>query len=203
MARQAQSLGVLLGQLNTLWPNRKKDSDGWIGDTAHASRVSDHNPDINGVVHARDFTHDPSTLDCQWLANTLVQNNDRRIFYIIWNRRIWTPGIGWKDYAGTNPHTKHLHLSVRRENGDDASPWQLGREDDMANEGANILATVLTGGDSTRSVTRAEDGHVVYPKGVDPTSMFGRVCDTQYALTDALPEILTELRAIRAALEAK
>lgn len=120
--RIAKSLEKLRLQLNTLAPNRSKASDGGIGDAAHASRNSDHNPWVKdakgvGVVTARDFTHDPAGgLDCNRLAEILAESRDPRIKYIIWNRRIlsasqaaWT----WRPYTGANAHTKHLHLSVR------------------------------------------------------------------------------------------
>lgn len=125
--RVAVSLDVLLNQLNTRAPGRSKVSDGSIGDAAHASRASDHNPNAAGVVTARDYTHDPAGgLDCHWLADTLVRSGDPRIKYLIWNRRIYTPGIGWKPYTGPNPHTKHLHLSVHPGAlGDQAQPWGL------------------------------------------------------------------------------
>ena len=107
----AGSLQTLLDQLNRIAPRRSKVSDGSIGDAAHASRNSDHNPWYNSTVTARDFTHDPGGgLDCHKLADALVSNRDSRIKYIIWNRRIWQGG--WKSYGGSNPHTKHLHLSV-------------------------------------------------------------------------------------------
>ena len=62
--RVADSLGVLLKQINQLAPGRSKVSDGSIGDAAHQSRESDHNPWVldppgPNVVTARDFTHDP------------------------------------------------------------------------------------------------------------------------------------------------
>lgn len=111
--RVARSLDVLLGQLNARAPNRNKASDGSIGDADHQNRSSDHNPWYGpGIVTARDFTHDPGDLDCQWLANTLTDHRDPRIKYIIWNRRIWNPAVGWRAYTGANPHTSHLHLSV-------------------------------------------------------------------------------------------
>lgn len=112
--RVARSLDVLLRQLNSLAPRRSKASDGSIGDAAHASRSSDHNPWFGpGIVTARDFTHDPAGgLDCHWLAARLVMSGDPRIKYVIFDRRIWTPGAGWKSYTGANPHTAHLHLSV-------------------------------------------------------------------------------------------
>jgi hypothetical protein len=65
-----------------------------------------------------------------------------------------------------------------------------GEEDDMAGEGPNILAAVMTGGDSTRGITLGINGEVVYPRGVDPTSLLGRTADVQFALTKFLPILL-------------
>lgn len=135
--RVARSLNVLLTQLNEMAPNRNKASDGSIGDPAHSSRVSDHNPDANGVVRARDFTHDPANgLDCTVLANQLVASRDPRIKYIIWNDSIWQWN-GWREYDGTNPHTTHLHLSVVADDrADQTAEWKVG---DMTPEQAQQL----------------------------------------------------------------
>lgn len=143
----APALNTLLDQLNALAPKRSKLSDGALGDQAHAARVSFHNPDANGIVRARDFTHDPTGgLDCNWLANALTASGDPRILEIIWNRRYWTPRGGWVPYTGTNPHDKHLHLSV---NGaplyNSTAPWNLGanpEEDDMTPAQEQLLKDV-------------------------------------------------------------
>ena len=54
--RLANSIKTLLDQVNAMVPHRRKDSDGGIGDEAHAARTSDHNPYIKvrgvGVVHS-------------------------------------------------------------------------------------------------------------------------------------------------------
>lgn len=120
--RVAESLDQLLDQLNALAPGRSKRSDGAIGDAAHASRSSDHNPwlVIGGqhYVSARDYTHDPAGgLNAQLLADSLQRGRDQRVKYVIWNRRIMAGDAGpqpwvWRPYDGSNPHTKHLHLSV-------------------------------------------------------------------------------------------
>lgn len=134
--RMARSLDVLLGQINKLYPRRSKISDGGIGDAAHATRDSDHNPwysygDSGPLVTARDFTHDPGDgLNCHWLADKLVAHRDPRIKYIIWNKRIWSTVNGWSPYGGPNPHTAHLHLSVRAHPVcDDPQVWHLAAGD--------------------------------------------------------------------------
>ncbi|MQB02542.1 MAG: hypothetical protein GEU78_20460, partial [Actinobacteria bacterium] len=62
--RVARSLLTLRDQVDAAAPNRSKRSDGTIGDAAHASRSSDHNPWVKdgatGVVTAIDLTHDPA-----------------------------------------------------------------------------------------------------------------------------------------------
>jgi peptidoglycan hydrolase-like protein with peptidoglycan-binding domain len=131
----AESLDRFRAQLNALAPNRSKASDGTIGDQAHASRASDHNPRwIAGanLVTAFDATHDPANgLDCQRLALSLQRARDSRIQYVIWARRIMSGAAGpepwaWRPYKGANPHTRHLPVSVV---GDhrcrDSTPWML------------------------------------------------------------------------------
>lgn len=111
---KAPAIGAILAAVNRRWPNRSRVSDGWIGDTAHASRISDHNPNAVGAVLAYDFT--VAGIDPAELIAALVK--DERVRYIIFNRqiayvddnfRIWWP------YRGSNPHEKHIHVSVRQD----------------------------------------------------------------------------------------
>lgn len=47
------------------------------------------------------------------LAADLIANASAwGITYVIWWRRIWRPGVGWKPYTGPVPHTDHVHASV-------------------------------------------------------------------------------------------
>src|SRR5689334_2146130 len=127
--RVAVSLLTLRDQVNAAYPNRSKTDDGTIGDEAHSARTSDHNPDVHGVVRAMDLTHDPRHgFDSYKFADMLKANADPRIKYIISNRRIWSPSIarGWRQYAGTNPHDRHVHISVVADaRADNNSPWKL------------------------------------------------------------------------------
>lgn len=135
--RIARSLDKLRSQVNARWPQRRKQSDGWIGDAAHQSRKSDHNPHVKdgatGVVTALDITHDPkSGCDAGVIADVLVASRDPRIKYVIWDRQIIAGDAGpspwqWRDYRGRNPHTMHVHISVKpaKSKYDDISLWAI------------------------------------------------------------------------------
>lgn len=133
--RLAGSLVKLREQLNAAYPNRSKVSDGSIGDAAHAAVPSDHNPNSAGVVCAIDITHSPSTgLDAHALADRLIVNRHPTLKYVISNYRIAGDWTGWKwvRYYGSNPHDKHIHVSVGRGNDgysvqpyDDSSNWNI------------------------------------------------------------------------------
>jgi murein L,D-transpeptidase YcbB/YkuD len=126
--RLARSLDRLRAQINAAYPARKKTSDGWIGDAAHRARPSDHNPNASGVVQALDITHDPANgVDAGVIAEKLRASGDPRIKYIISNHRIANSGQPWRRYSGSNPHTMHVHVSVKdaAKYYDDASDWPV------------------------------------------------------------------------------
>jgi len=135
MARRANATAKLLEQVNAAAPDRSKASDGWIGDEAHSSRKSDHNPNKKGIVQAQDFTHDPAGgCDSYKFAEMLRTKKDPRIKYVISNYRIFSGNVGpspwlWRKYTGSNPHSLHVHVSVGDEASlyDDASEWDLGQ----------------------------------------------------------------------------
>lgn len=138
--RLARSIQMLLNQVNEEDPHRRKDSDGGLGDAAHASRNSDHNPYIIvagvGVVRAYDFTHAPETgFDAYAFAEMMLKNKDSRVRYIISNRKIASGNKGespwkWRPYLcppNKNPHNHHTHVSVTEiaAEFDDAGVWNL------------------------------------------------------------------------------
>jgi lysozyme family protein len=66
------------------------------------------------------------------MAETLRRNRDRRIKYVISNRRIFSSQLHaweWHPYTGANPHDHHVHISVLpdRARYDDRTPWNLHR----------------------------------------------------------------------------
>jgi len=123
----------LLDQVNEVCPARNKGSDGWIGDTAHQNTKSDHNPNGAGVVQAQDITHDPKGgFDSYRFAEHLRGCKDRRVKYVISNRKIFSGNAGpkpwvWRSYSGKNPHDSHVHVSVGDSASlyDDKSPWDI------------------------------------------------------------------------------
>jgi len=118
----APTLLALRDAINQAFPSRSKASDGIMGDAAHQARASDHN---NG--DALDVTYDPENgPDLDALAVALLA--DPRVHYVIWKQRIANPEIeggAWRAYSGTNPHTKHLHVSIYPARRDDVDPWQI------------------------------------------------------------------------------
>ena len=112
--RLAKSLETLRNQVNAFAPNRSKASDGTIGDASHAAVPSDHNPNSAGVVTAMDITHDPANFNAHAVADVLITHRHPELKYVISNRRIaggWT-NWKWQAYNGSNPHDKHIHISV-------------------------------------------------------------------------------------------
>jgi hypothetical protein len=116
-----------ISQANRLAPLRSRRSDGTIGDAAHRSRRSDHNPDHRGAVLAFDLTHDPvGGFDAHALVEAAVRRRDPRIKYAISRGRIWSKQYaadGWRPYSGANPHQTHAHVSVDRAHENDISSW--------------------------------------------------------------------------------
>jgi hypothetical protein len=199
----------LRSQLNALAPHRSTVSDGSIGDAAHSARYSDHNPTAAGQVCARDFTHDPAGgLDCGSLADRLVRSGDNRIKYIIWNRRIWEPGVGWKAYSGVNPHTKHLHLSVKAGAvGDSTRQWDLGRtadqgDNDMDANQDRMLREVTAVVTGAAGATYPADGPGLRSRIADVNSRVGAVETKVTSLDSKVGGIDTRLQAVADMCEA-
>lgn len=138
-------------EFNELAPNRSKASDGSIGDAAHAESTSDHNNDETGSVPIQDADKTPEVhaIDVtsagpwpqfaggagsmervvQFILVRCRSGAEKRLRYVIYNRRIWAASWGWEEqkYAGTNPHDKHAHFSASYSTSLEASTasWHL------------------------------------------------------------------------------
>jgi hypothetical protein len=112
----------VLRQATALKPLRKKASDGLLPSAAHIkqSPASDHNTGL-----AVDLTHDPKNgIDCVDIFEKL--KDDKRVKYLIFQGKIWSKEKakqGNRKYAGSNPHNKHLHISIVDTHSNDVSPW--------------------------------------------------------------------------------
>ncbi len=123
LAKKASPAAIaLLRQATALAPKRMKASDGLLPSAAHlkASPNSDHNTGL-----AVDLTHDPKNgIDCDVIFEKLKE--DERVDYLIFKGKIWSRQRrkeGNRKYSGSNPHNKHLHVSIFSTHADDTSPW--------------------------------------------------------------------------------
>jgi hypothetical protein len=125
---------TLREQINASYPERDKTSDGWIGDTRHAARPSDHNPDEQGIVRAFDCDRDlsgkakPDLMpDLADQIRLCAKSGDSRISYIIFTGRIASSkkNWAWRPYDGINPHNKHCHISFTKQGDKDAAPFNI------------------------------------------------------------------------------
>ncbi len=84
-----------------MYMDRDRKSDGWLGDTRHSVRKSDHNPDKNGIVRALDIDADLGAHKEEAYAlvekiRKCAKRGDKRIKYIIYDGKIMSPILGWK-----------------------------------------------------------------------------------------------------------
>lgn len=160
-------LKALFAEFDRIAPARDRASDGSIGDQRHQDEVSDHNPDETGSVpiHDADHVNEIHAIDVdnnlrepdltmekvvQFLLARCRSGAEKRLRYIIYNRRIWSASSGWvqKTYTGASPHTEHAHFSASYVSSLEASTASWHLEDiDMpsAEEIANVVVAKLHG----------------------------------------------------------
>lgn len=165
MAVLTKALTRLRTDFNTACPTRDKASDGWIGDLAHQTGSSGHNPDESGKgeyedadnideVRAIDVDKDLrcGTVTMLKIIQKILQtpNDLKRLKYIIFNRVIWSKSNGWQPraYTGSNPHDKHAHFSGDPLYDDNVTPWSVAGwanvdEEDMPTA-AEIAKAIIT-----------------------------------------------------------
>lgn len=119
----------LRSQVNAAFPNRDKASDGSIGDAAHMTRPSGHNPDGtpdskpawddgDATAEVRAWDMDADLGDPDVTTQNLV-NHLRRLAgvnsvlrYIIFDRTLYhvRNGFAPEPYTGSSPHIEHVHF---------------------------------------------------------------------------------------------
>ncbi|MBL7261684.1 hypothetical protein [Paractinoplanes lichenicola] len=136
----------LRDEFDELSPGRRRGAEGTIGDAEHEP-TSDHTPDEDSPflrtkdaddvneVHALDIDADlrlpglSMEQVVQFLLGRCRSGAERRLRYIIFNRRIWEASNDWRraDYTGDNPHTDHAHFSASYKTEHEASTasWHL------------------------------------------------------------------------------
>ena len=137
MARLVAGGVTLRNQVNKRWVRRDKRSDGWLGDAAHKARVSDHNEDSRGLVHALDIDADLDPKDpgaAQRLANQIVAYaasgtpGANRIKYVVFNDQIASGTYAnsmWKWRKGNYGHEHHVHVSFSTKGENNAQTYPL------------------------------------------------------------------------------
>ena len=133
--RLSKAASQLREQIDDSFPDRDRTSDGWIGDTRHAARPSDHNPDANGWVRAIDLDRDLSGRAKPDLMPDLADQirllckskREKRITYIIFDGRIASSkkNWAWREYTGANKHNHHMHVSFKKKADNDGAFFQV------------------------------------------------------------------------------
>ena len=110
---------AVLRQATALRPKRAKASDGLLPSAAHMLQNpnSDHN-----TGYGVDITHDP-VFGIDGKAVFARLQTDKRVKYLIFKGKIWTPDKGVHLYTGPNQHNHHCHISIKDGFGNDTSPW--------------------------------------------------------------------------------
>src|SRR5918994_3823905 len=147
--QRARNMDRLRSDSLSVWPGMTIYD---IGDTAHAKGRSGHNPDDTTLpqggtaeltdpdgkqeVRSLDWMIGPrfTDADARALVGALRDPRSRpRLYYAIYNRRIYRRDGSDSPYTGSDPHTNHVHGSGWWEDDDNTSPWTAVLEigDDM------------------------------------------------------------------------
>jgi hypothetical protein len=201
----------LFAQLNVACPDRSKTSDGTVGDAAHSSRDSDHNPESppppgnpDDQVDAGDYTHDPDHgADMGVVSEAIRVSRDRRVSYLIFNDRITGPGHGWvwvpynPDDPNRDRHLNHMHLSVNDVHHDETQDWSIG---DVAINQTDFDALIFRV-EAIEQLRVAVIGGPTKGEKVQLTKVIGDLTAAAAAANDQLKTITAALVALNAKID--
>lgn len=124
MVSAAPICKALLRQATQKAPNRRTASDGILSSDAHQKQNPSSDHDFGNAV---DLTDDPARgMDAHKYARELAAKRHPWVKYIISNGRIWSLERyreGWRPYNGSNPHEKHIHISIYSKYRGDIVNW--------------------------------------------------------------------------------
>lgn len=165
-------------QLNKRFPKRDKGAEGMVGDLAHQSSKSSHNPDRTGNPEYRDgdskdevraVDFDKDLRDSKVTMEQVVQlwitklraGKMKWIRYIIFNGRIWSRSDNFKThtYTGSNKHSDHAHVNSDFNNYADTvtgTDWFLSELDKPVVAKPATAPVVIQKGASGKTVTRIQ-----------------------------------------------
>ena len=120
-------------QFDDCFGDRDRTSDGWLGDSRHSARKSDHNPDEQGWVRAIDVDRDlsgkskPDLMPDVADQLRILAKSDKRIAYLIFDGKIASRKtyFRWIPYKGINKHVHHLHCSFTSQGDEDGSFFNI------------------------------------------------------------------------------
>ena len=116
-------------QFDDCYGDRTRSSDGWLGDSRHAARKSDHNPDEHGWVRAIDISRnvsgksEPDLMPDVADQLRILAKSDKRLSYLIFDGKIASSKSAWRwrTYTGVNKHNHHCHISFTTKGDEDGS----------------------------------------------------------------------------------
>jgi hypothetical protein len=211
-------LDRLRDDFNEVAPGRDRASDGTIADQNHES-TSDHTPDeisdalrrkdgdSRNEVHALDVDADlrvpglSMEIVVQHLLSRCRSGAEKRLRYIIFNRRIWSASDGWRQekYTGPNAHDKHAHFS---------SSYDTAREASTASWHLEDIPVALTADDkkwiSAEIAKQVKAAQPDLPAATDiADAVFARARNSPFSMLSDTATNLTEARVTEAVRDGK
>nr|WP_246315556.1 hypothetical protein [Kineococcus aurantiacus] len=122
-----------------------------------------------------------------WLLADDAANARRLgVMYVIWDGRVWKSyraAQGWQPYAGPNPHTDHVHVSLSRRGAAAETSWWTGRTDPAEAHWVALGGTRSALGDPVAggprfagaSARRYENGTVLWTRDTQARAVWGAI----------------------------